>query len=108
MEILGSFFVGKAFAEVLNERLGNAAADALAEFGKMEAEIRKEIRYDGVICNSIIPIKKSSTTFGSLFAVTFKRKLWLDPDETWHRQLEPLKTPCFPQEVTRRHLLFEK
>eukprot|EP00890_Picochlorum_soloecismus_P001097 jgi/Picsp_1/1989/NSC_05455-R1_probable protein phosphatase len=43
MEILGSFFVGKAFAEVLNERLGNAAADALAEFGKMEAEIRKEI-----------------------------------------------------------------
>lgn len=49
MEILGSFFVGKAFAEVLNERLGNAAADALAEFGKMEAEIRKEIRYDDVM-----------------------------------------------------------
>ena len=56
MEILGSFFVGKAFAEVLNERLGNAAADALAEFGKMEADIRKEMRYVGsfVKCDSMV------------------------------------------------------
>lgn len=105
MEILGSFFVGKAFAEVLNERLGNAAADALAEFGKMEAEIRKEIRYDVELYDTKI---KASTMFVSIIAVTFKRKLWLDLDETWQKQLEPLKTTCFPQIATRRHLLFEK
>lgn len=36
-----SFFYGKALAEVLNERLGNMAADILAEFGTAEAELRK-------------------------------------------------------------------
>ncbi|WPT13936.1 hypothetical protein PSENEW3_00000068 [Picochlorum sp. SENEW3] len=40
-DLLQSFFYGKALAEVLNERLGNMAADVLAEFGTAEAELRK-------------------------------------------------------------------
>lgn len=43
--LLQTFFVGRALAEVLNERLGNAAADILAEIGKAEAEFRKSMRY---------------------------------------------------------------
>ena len=37
------FFYGKALAEVLNERLGNLAADTLAFAGTAEAELRKAL-----------------------------------------------------------------
>jgi hypothetical protein len=40
-DLLNPFFYGKALAEVLNERLGNLAADVLAEVGTLEAEVRK-------------------------------------------------------------------
>ena len=36
--------MGRALAEVLNERLGAALGDALAEFGKADAELRQGIR----------------------------------------------------------------
>ncbi|KAL4420150.1 hypothetical protein ABPG77_010366 [Micractinium sp. CCAP 211/92] len=42
--MLEAFFVGRALAEVLNERLGAALGDALAEFGKWDAETRQSIR----------------------------------------------------------------
>jgi len=42
--MLEAFFVGRALAEVLNERLGAALGDALAEFGKGDAETRQTIR----------------------------------------------------------------
>ena len=42
--MLEAFFVGRALAEVLNERLGAALGDALAEFGKFDAETRQAIR----------------------------------------------------------------
>lgn len=42
--VLEAFFVGRALAEVLNERLGAAAADALAEFGKLDAELRRGLQ----------------------------------------------------------------
>lgn len=42
-DLLNSFFYGKALAEVLNERMGNVAADMLAELGTFEAEIRKTL-----------------------------------------------------------------
>lgn len=43
--MLEAFFVGRALAEVLNERLGAALGDALAEFGKWDAETRQSIRW---------------------------------------------------------------
>ncbi|PRW59941.1 thylakoid lumen sll1769 [Chlorella sorokiniana] len=42
--MLQAFFVGRALAEVLNERLGAALGDALADFGKWDAETRQTIR----------------------------------------------------------------
>ena len=41
LNLLEAFFVGRAFAEVVNERLGEWAADVFAELGKLEAEIRR-------------------------------------------------------------------
>ena len=41
---MDAFFFGKAFAEVLNERLGEAADDLLVEFGKRNAERRQAFR----------------------------------------------------------------
>lgn len=42
--MLEAFFVGRALAEVANERLGAALGDALAEFGKFDAELRQGMR----------------------------------------------------------------
>ncbi|EFN50711.1 hypothetical protein CHLNCDRAFT_142594 [Chlorella variabilis] len=42
--ILEGFFIGRALAETVNERLGAALGDALAEFGKWDAETRQAIR----------------------------------------------------------------
>ena len=42
--MLEAFFVGRALAEVVNERLGAALGEALAEFGKWDAETRQQIR----------------------------------------------------------------
>lgn len=42
--MLEAFFVGRAVAEVLNERLGAAFGDALANFGTWDAETRQQIR----------------------------------------------------------------
>lgn len=43
--MLEAFFVGRALAEVLNERAGAALGDALAEFGRFDAETRQTIRW---------------------------------------------------------------
>lgn len=43
--MLEAFFVGRALAEVLNERAGAALGDALAEFGRWDAETRQAIRW---------------------------------------------------------------
>lgn len=43
--LLDAFFFGKAFAETLNERLGTALDDLLADFGKKDAERREAMRY---------------------------------------------------------------
>lgn len=42
--MLDAFFLGRALAEVLNERLGAALGDALANFGKADAELRQALR----------------------------------------------------------------
>ncbi len=42
--MLEAFFIGRALAETLNERLGSAVGDALADFGKFDAETRQRIR----------------------------------------------------------------
>lgn len=44
--MLEAFFIGRALAEVVNERLGAALGDALAEFGKWDAETRQSIRQE--------------------------------------------------------------
>ncbi|OUL36216.1 hypothetical protein BV372_08395 [Nostoc sp. T09] len=42
--ILQAFFVGRAVAEVVNERLEVALTDALSELGKFDAEAREQLR----------------------------------------------------------------
>ena len=42
-DLLEAFFIGRALAETINERLGTLAADTFAEIGKLEAEIRRSI-----------------------------------------------------------------
>jgi polyhydroxyalkanoate synthesis regulator phasin len=43
-QLLQAFFVGRALAEVLNERLEAYLTDALSELGKFDAEAREQIR----------------------------------------------------------------
>ncbi|WP_026734098.1 DUF6825 family protein [Fischerella sp. PCC 9605] len=42
--LVQAFFVGRAVAEVLTERLENAFTDALSEVGKFDAELREQLR----------------------------------------------------------------
>ena len=42
--LLQAFFVGRAVAEVINERLEVAVTDALSELGKFDAEAREQLR----------------------------------------------------------------
>ncbi|MBW4626388.1 MAG: hypothetical protein KME49_13025 [Brasilonema octagenarum HA4186-MV1] len=42
--LLQSFFVGRAAAEILTERLEFAITDALSELGKWDAETREQMR----------------------------------------------------------------
>jgi polyhydroxyalkanoate synthesis regulator phasin len=42
--LVQAFFVGRAVAEVINERLEVALTDALSELGKFDAEAREELR----------------------------------------------------------------
>ncbi|KAK9810878.1 hypothetical protein WJX73_005046 [Symbiochloris irregularis] len=42
--VLDAFFYGKAFAEVVNERLGTLADEALVKFNKADAERRQAVR----------------------------------------------------------------
>lgn len=42
--LVQAFFVGRAVAEVLNERLEVALTDALSDLGKFDAEAREQLR----------------------------------------------------------------
>jgi polyhydroxyalkanoate synthesis regulator phasin len=42
--LVQAFFVGRAAAEVLSEKLEFAFTDALSELGKMDAELREQMR----------------------------------------------------------------
>ncbi|MFH7029620.1 MAG: DUF6825 family protein [Heteroscytonema crispum UTEX LB 1556] len=42
--LLQAFFMGRAVAEVMNERLEGALTDALSELGKFDAEAREQLR----------------------------------------------------------------
>ena len=42
--LVEAFFVGRAVAEVLSERMENAFTDALSEVGKFEAEAKEQLR----------------------------------------------------------------
>ncbi|MBD2611662.1 MAG: DUF6825 family protein [Nostoc sp. ZfuVER08] len=42
--LVQAFFVGRAVAEVVNERLEVALTDALSELGKFDAEAREQLR----------------------------------------------------------------
>jgi methyl-accepting chemotaxis protein len=42
--LVQAFFVGRAVAEVLNERLELAFTDALSEVGKFDAEAKEQLR----------------------------------------------------------------
>eukprot|EP00976_Prorocentrum_cordatum_P112311 1195511-Prorocentrum_minimum.AAC.2 len=42
--VLDAFFVGRAFAEVINEKLGTAVGELLSEVAKRDAERRREVR----------------------------------------------------------------
>ncbi|KAH7619054.1 hypothetical protein Ndes2526B_g06004 [Nannochloris sp. 'desiccata'] len=42
--MLEAFFIGRALAETVNERLGSVVGDAVAEIGRIEAELRRSIQ----------------------------------------------------------------
>ncbi|KAH9297760.1 hypothetical protein KI387_029442, partial [Taxus chinensis] len=42
--VLDAFFIGKAFAEALNERVGAAVGEFLSEVGRLQAEQQKQAR----------------------------------------------------------------
>ena len=42
--LVDAFFVGRAAAEILNEKFENALTDALSELGKFDAEAREQLR----------------------------------------------------------------
>jgi demethoxyubiquinone hydroxylase (CLK1/Coq7/Cat5 family) len=42
--LVQAFFVGRAVAEVMTEHLENALTDALSEVGKLDAELREQLR----------------------------------------------------------------
>ncbi|MGF1676763.1 MAG: DUF6825 family protein [Rivularia sp. (in: cyanobacteria)] len=42
--LVQAFFVGRAAAEVLNERFEGAFTDALSELGKLDAELKEHMR----------------------------------------------------------------
>ncbi len=42
--LVQAFFVGRAVAEVLNERLESTLTDVLSELGKFDAEAREQLR----------------------------------------------------------------
>lgn len=65
--MLEAFFIGRALAETVNERLGSVVGDAVAEIGRIEAELRRSIQYVGRIFFFY-------TLLGfSLLAVSFKQ-----------------------------------
>lgn len=43
--VLEAFFLGRAFAEVVNDRLGAALGDLLSEIAKADAERRQSWKY---------------------------------------------------------------
>lgn len=51
--MLKAFFIGRALAETINERLGNVVGDTLAEIGKLEAEFRKSVRWGTTVCQQM-------------------------------------------------------
>ena len=42
--LVHAFFVGRAAAEVINERMESAFTDALSELGKLDAEFKENMR----------------------------------------------------------------
>ena len=42
--LVQAFFVGRAAAEVVNERMEGAFTDALSEIGKLDAELKEQMR----------------------------------------------------------------
>jgi polyhydroxyalkanoate synthesis regulator phasin len=42
--LVQAFFVGRAVAEILSERLEHSVTDALSELGKLDAELREHVR----------------------------------------------------------------
>lgn len=67
--LVQAFFVGRAVAEVINERLEVALTDALSELGKFDAEAREQLRQftEEVItrANQAAEGTDTSTTTGS-------------------------------------------
>jgi demethoxyubiquinone hydroxylase (CLK1/Coq7/Cat5 family) len=41
--LVQAFFVGRAVAEVINERVEHAVTDALSELGKLDAELKEQL-----------------------------------------------------------------
>ncbi|MEA5552768.1 hypothetical protein VB713_17635 [Anabaena cylindrica UHCC 0172] len=67
--LVQAFFVGRAVAEVINERVEVALTDALSELGKFDAEAREQLRQftDEVItrANRAAETAGSATTPGT-------------------------------------------
>ena len=62
--LVQAFFVGRAIAEVINERVEVALTDALSELGKFDAEAKEQLRQftEEVIARANRAAETSTTT----------------------------------------------
>ncbi|MBD2570944.1 MULTISPECIES: DUF6825 family protein [Nostocaceae] len=83
--LVQAFFVGRAVAEVINERVEVALTDALSELGKFDAEAREQLRQftDEVIAraNRAAEAAQTGTTTGTTPTGSGSGDLQADIDE---------------------------
>jgi polyhydroxyalkanoate synthesis regulator phasin len=83
--LVQAFFVGRAVAEVINERVEVALTDALSELGKFDAEAREQLRQftDEVIAraNRAAAAAETGTTTGTAPTGSGSGDLQADIDE---------------------------
>jgi hypothetical protein len=81
--LVQAFFVGRAVAEVINERLEVALTDALSEFGKFDAEAREQLRQftEEVITRANRAAEASGSTTGTTTSGTGSLDLQAEIDE---------------------------
>lgn len=69
-EMLEAFFIGRAFAETVNERLGQLAGDTLAQIGRLQTEIPQSIRYT-IVPDTRLVVHKTLSIVADVISTSF-------------------------------------